>query len=235
MNASSNKARIYKILILVTILAVPGFLYYLLQDKGENRYRPLPIYGPKQVAGTSHSVRGKEVPDTIYHTLKDFRMVNQDNDTVNLDTWKGKVVIVHLFYTQSPTKGNKVALRTLQTLNKAYQANQMVRLASISVDEEDSAEKLADFAKTISANSSTWSLLRGDSASIYPFIRQELLLDVAATSDKKIVHSNKIVLLDTQHRIRGFYEATDYEATSKLEDEVKVLIAEELRNMKDGR
>ena len=43
------------------------------------------------------------------------------------------------------------------------------------------------------------------------------------------------VLLDSHHRIRGYYEATNQEAISKLDDEIKVLIAEELRNMRDGR
>jgi len=57
---------IKKILILVTILAVPGFLYYLLQEKGKNRYKPLAIYGPKKVATTFHSVRGEKIPDTQY-------------------------------------------------------------------------------------------------------------------------------------------------------------------------
>lgn len=43
------------------------------------------------------------------------------------------------------------------------------------------------------------------------------------------------VLIDTQRRIRGYYEATSQEALSKLDDEIKVLLAEELRNTKDGR
>src|SRR5690606_7587203 len=155
-----NKFPLKKVLILVAILAVPGFLYYLLQDKGKNRYRPLPIFGPKQVAATFHSVRGQEVPDTIYHTVKGFKMVNQDSDTVSLDDWQGKVVIAHLFYTQSQTKGGKAALGAFQELSRAYQANKMVRLASISVNESDDVKLLAEFANSVSAKSPSWNLLR---------------------------------------------------------------------------
>ena len=61
------KFPIFKILILVTILAVPGFLYYLLQAKGKNRYKPLPVYGPKEVAATFTTKRRKKIPDTIFH------------------------------------------------------------------------------------------------------------------------------------------------------------------------
>ena len=33
-----------KIIILVLVLIVPGFLYYLLTAEGKNRYKPLPGY-----------------------------------------------------------------------------------------------------------------------------------------------------------------------------------------------
>ena len=82
MNASSNQRKISTILILAAILVMPGFLYYLLQDQGKNRYRPLPIFGPKVVASTFHSVRGKQIPDTIYHVVDDFVLTNQKGDTV---------------------------------------------------------------------------------------------------------------------------------------------------------
>ena len=61
-----------KLVILVFILIIPGFLYYLLIKKGKNRYHPLPIYGAKVLAKTFHKVHGKLIPDTVYHTLDDF-------------------------------------------------------------------------------------------------------------------------------------------------------------------
>ncbi|MNT90344.1 hypothetical protein D3C72_2312290 [compost metagenome] len=54
-------------------------------------------------------------------------------------------------------------------------------------------------------------------------------------AERKFVYSNMFVLLDYQHRIRGYYEATSDEDMSKLDDEIKVLIIEELRNNNDGR
>ena len=85
---------IKKILILVTILAVPGFLYYLLKECGKNRYKPLAIYGPKVVAKTTHSLRGTAIPDTIYHTISDFKLLNQLGDTVSFDNYKGKIILM---------------------------------------------------------------------------------------------------------------------------------------------
>ena len=229
---------IKKILILVTILAVPGFLYYLLQDKGKNRYKPLPIYGPKQVASTFHSVRGKQIPDTIYHLVNDFVLTNQNGDTTTLKTWKGKVVVLNLFYKQVNSDGAKMSMKAMQGFNEMYQNNHMVHLASISVDSKDDLKAISNVAKSQNAVAQKWDFLIGDTASLNKVIKRSLLLDAvdnSTQSERKFLYSNKIVLLDSQHRIRGFYEASNQEALSKLDDEIKVLIAEELRNIKDGR
>ncbi len=229
---------IKKILILVTILAVPGFLYYLLQDKGKNRYKPLPIYGPKQVASTFHLVRGKQIPDTIYHLVDDFALTNQNGDKTTLQTWKGKVVVLNLFYTQVNSDGAKTSMKAMQGFNEMYQNNHMVHLASISVDSKDDLKAIADIAKSQNAIAQKWDFLIGDSTAVNQLVKRSLLLDAvdnSTQSERKFLYSNKIVLLDSQHRIRGFYEANNQEALSKLDDEIKVLIAEELRNIKDGR
>ncbi|WP_293298474.1 SCO family protein [Pedobacter sp. UBA4863] len=238
MNASSNNKKIYKILILATILLVPGFLYYLLQDQGKNRYRPLPFFGPKTLSGTFHSVKGKKVADTIYHIVDHFELQNQNGDTVTLASWQGKVVVLNLFYTNVKSEGAKMAIKTMQGFNKLYQKNTMVHLASVSVDELDDQATLAAFSKQINAAPNKWDLLSGDTTMINKLVKHSLLLDAinqSTATERKIIYSDKIVLLDTKHRIRGFYEASNKEALSKLDDEIKVLIAEELRNIKDGR
>lgn len=238
MNVSSRKKQINKILILVTILAVPGFLYYLLQEKGKNRYKPLPIYGEKVVAATFHSVRGKQIPDTIYHEVTDFKLSNQNGDTVSLASFKGKVVIANLFYTTVDSDGAKIATKAMQGFNTLYNTNQMAQLVSVSVNPEDDISTIAKYARSINANAGKWDLLVGDATNIDALVRKSLLLDAVKTDTSegtKFIYSNKIVLLDSKHRIRGFYEATSQESLSKLDDEIKVLIAEELRNMRDGR
>jgi len=230
---------IKKILILVTILAVPGFLYYLLQEKGKNRYKPLAIYGPKQVAPTFHSVRGKQIPDTIYHVIGDFNLLNQDSVRVNWKSYEGKILLVHLFYTNGKNFGVDFANKAMEGFSKLYEKNTMVHFLGVSMDNDhDRPSVLAKYAKTIDAKSGKWDLLTGDSTQVSSFIKKGLLLDAMKTGsgkETKFTFNNMIVLLDIQHRIRGYYEATNQEALSKLDDEIKVLIAEELRNMRDGR
>src|SRR6478735_9281712 len=92
-----------KILILVAILALPGFLYYLLTAKGKNRYKPLPFYGPKEVAKTGHKFHGTYIPDTIYHKLGDFKLTDQNGNEVSFKNLNKKIFIANFFYTGCPT------------------------------------------------------------------------------------------------------------------------------------
>ena len=234
-----NSSRIKKILILVAILAVPGFLYYLLQEKGKNRYKPLVIYGPKQVANTFHSVRGKNIPDTIYHTIADFNLLNQYGASVGWKNYKGKIFVLNLFHASNRTFGVDFANKAMEGLTEMYAKNTMLHFMSVSINPaEDQPSILRRYADQISANKEKWDLLTGDSTQIYQLINKGLFLDALKTTkngESKFTYSNMFVLIDSKHRIRGYYEATNNEALSKLDDEIKVLIAEELRNMRDGR
>jgi len=230
---------IKKILILVTILAVPGFLYYLLQEKGKNRYKPLPIFGEKIVASTFHSVRGNKVPDTIYHEVDDFKLINQDGDSVSFNNYNNKILIVSLFYTKGEANGAGFTTKALKSFNETYLHNKAIHFVGISIDPEtDKPQVLSNFAKTLSAKAGKWDLLTGDSTQLFTLIKKGLALDAHQEQigpERKFIHSNMLVLLDTHHRIRGYYEATSREALLKLDDEIKVLLAEELRNSRDGR
>ena len=115
----------------------------------------------------------------------------------------------------------------------------MLHFMSISINPtEDRPPVLRKYSDQISANNGKWDLLTGDSTQIYQLVNKGLFLDALKTTkngESKFIYNNMFVLIDSQHRIRGYYEATNNEALSKLDDEIKVLIAEELRNMRDGR
>jgi protein SCO1/2 len=226
---------IKKVIILVSILAIPGFLFfYLLPHFAKNRYKSLPIFGEKIVASTFHSVKGKKIPDTIYHEIPDFKLVNQQNDTITWKSLTNKIVVLNLFYTGA--NGQQTS-KYIKQLSDGYEQKPLVKFLSLSVDPADQ-DKIKDFAAQFKAKEGKWDFLAGDTAQTYPLIKQGLLLDALAddaNGKANFIFSNKIVLIDNLHRIRGIYEADDAGANAKLEDEIKVLIAEYLRNVKDGR
>lgn len=226
-----NKFPIAKILILVTILAVPGFLYYLLQAKGQNRYKPLPIYGPKVLSGTFKTKRGDSIPDTTYHHVKDFKAINQDDKEFNLSAIDKQLIVVNFFYTKCD-KACPEMFKNLDWLFKEYKNNKIVRFISISVDPEaDDEAALAAFSKSHHAVSGKWDFLRGDTSTIYPLAKEQFFVNALKSKDG-FVHSDKLILLDADHRIRGYYDGTSAQEVKDFGDEIKVLITEELRKVK---
>ena len=224
---------IKKVIILVSILAIPGFLFfYLLPQFAKNRYKSLPVFGKKIVASTFHTVKGKQIPDTIYHQVPDFTLVNQNGAVVNWALLKNKIIVLNLFYADS--KSNNV-INYIKTLSEGYKEKPLVRFLSLSVNPDDK-DKLKDYATGLNAKAGKWDLLVGDTVITYPMIRNGLMLDVIKDNEKStFIFGNKVLLIDVQHRIRGIYEIDNPEAVGRLEDEIKVLIAEYLRNIKDGR
>jgi protein SCO1/2 len=226
-----KKSSIFKIIILATILVLPGFLYYLLQEKGKNRYKPLDIYGSKQVASTFHTKRGKKIPDTIYHRIRNFKLLSSTGDSVGLPADSNRIVVVNFFYTKCKSVCPQMNTQLARVVAE-YSRNKIMRFYSITVDpEHDTPEVLKAYAQTYKADPKKWSFLTGDKDLIFKLSKKDFLVDALATQQGgTIIHSPMLILVDPENHIRGYYDSTSKEQVDKLIDEIKVLIAEEARN-----
>jgi protein SCO1/2 len=225
-----------RFIILVLILIVPGFLYYLLQAKGKNRYKPLPIYGPKQVAQTFHKVRGKVIYDTIYHQIPDFQLYDQENKLTTQKNFAGKIVLFNFFFTGCPTLCKEIN-SNIAKLAADYQKNNMLKFVSVTVDPAtDNTTVLNKYAQTLKANENQWKFLTGDTTTIYSLSRNGFLVTAVNGNNnpENFIYSEKLILIDQERRIRGYYNGTSINEMTKLNDEIKVLIAEELRKIKSN-
>ncbi len=225
-----NEAGVFKkILILVLVLVVPGFLYYLLTAEGKNRYKPLPIFGPKHIAKTTHSFRGKIIPDTLYHTLPDFSFKDQYANQVSLKNFKNKIFVANFFYTRCPTVCS-IMNNNINMLVSNYAKNKMLYFVSITVDpEHDTAPVLNKYATTFKPASSKWLFLTGDTATTFDIARNGFLVNALQTGKNDFIYSDKLILIDQERHIRGYYTGASTDEVNRLNDEIKVLISEELR------
>ena len=217
------------------MLAVPGLLYYLLQEKGKNRYKPLAIFGPKEVSSTFHTKRGKQIPDTLYHTVRPFKLTSQDNKPVTFPADSHRITIVKFFFSRCPSFCTHMN-QQMERVSYIFSKNRLVQFYSISVDPEyDSPSILKKYAAGFKKKPANWSLLTGDKSEIYKLAKEDFLVDALkdTTSEVNFIHSPMLILLDPQQRIRGYYDSANKEEVDKLTDEIKVLITEELRSIKD--
>ena len=218
-----------KIVILALILALPGFLYYLLTAKGKNRYDPLPYFGPKELAKTSHMVKGKSIPDTIYHNISDFNLQDQNGNPVSLKTLTNKILIVNFFYTNCPSLCNQVN-QSISKLAAEYAHNKITKFISITVDpQRDGVSVLKTYSNKFNADSTRRLFLTGDTSVIYPLARQGFLVNALDEGNGNFVYSDKIMLIDEGRHIRGYYSGTSDDDMLRLDNEIKVQIAEEIR------
>lgn len=223
--------RVKKLIVLVLILAVPGFLYYLLTVKGKNRYKPLAIYGPKQVAKTGHRYHGKYIPDTIYHKIGNFELINQLGKPVTGKDFEYKIFVVNFFYANCPEVCAAVN-KNIERLAWAYRKNRMVKFVSITVDpQRDTPAALLNYAKTYRLPADKWMFLTGDTSVTYNLARKGFLVN-AVKAGGEFIFSNQLILIDAEKRIRGNYNGTSLPDVVRLNDEIKVQIAEELRKIK---
>ena len=218
---------IKKILILVLILALPGFLYYLLTVKGKNRYHPLPKYGPKMLAKTTHRVKGKDIADTIFHTLNDFTLYDQDGKEVSLGSFNDKIFVANFFYTHCPNVCQQMN-SNVDSLAHAWAGNKMVYFASITVDpERDTQVALKAYGRKFGLLPK-WMFLTGDTATIYNLARKGFLVNALKVGKDDFIYSDRLILIDQHKRIRGYYSGASEADVTRLNDEIKVLISEEL-------
>ena len=121
--------------------------------------------------------KGKTIDDSIWHTTKDIRLVNQLGDSVNLYQQSGKIIIADFFFTscgsicpklttnmaklqQSFTRGGNSRKKVLDT--------NFIQFISFSVDpDRDSVPVIREYANKMGVASDNWWLLTGNRDSIY--------------------------------------------------------------------
>jgi protein SCO1/2 len=195
--------RKYSIWFFVAVVVLLPVLAFAVVTWYEMNYRPLPVFGGDQ------------------HTIADFKMTNQKGEIITSKDWEGKIIVVDFFFTHCPTICPKMT-RSLKTVQQRILNDDQIEINSFSVDpERDSVKRLAFYASQFEIKNDNWNLLTGSKKDIYRLARKSFLV-VATDGDggpNDFIHSDKLVLIDTQKRIRGFYDGTnDSEITQLIKD-----------------
>lgn len=223
-----------KIFILALVLLLPGFLYLAVNRFGSNEYISLPVFGEKKLSGEMIRNRGREYPDTIFHSLSSIKVEDFNGNEVVFPAQDTSVTIAHLFYTKDKAF-SRLMLDYVQRLATRFAEIPMIKFYSISVDPEETKDALLSFIVPYkNIGDKYWNVVYKPSVDIFKYAEEEMLIDamVDPTDSTRFLISNQLVLLDSKQRIRGFYDITVKSEVDRLEDEVKLLAVEEVRNKK---
>ena len=220
-----------KILILAVILILPGFLYYLLEKKGENRYKSLPIYGEKTLTGTFTNRMGKRIPDTLFHQVPPFTLTNQSGQVVEALASDTGITVVNFFYSRCETFCKHMN-DELDKVATHFARNNLVRFYSLTVDTAyDNPGVLRDYAREYDLQHKNWEFLTRGKDDVYRIAREGFLVDALQDTSRSVgfIHSSSLILVDSKRQIRGYYDVNQRKEVDRLVDEIKLLLVEEIR------
>lgn len=206
-------------LVLLGLSAIIIYLFYnALQPE-----KMLPIYQPSMVDRSL-------VDSTLfykkkYHTIANFKLVNQNGDTITQANYKDKIYVADFFFTTCPTIC-PIMTKNMVEIQKAILDDPEIMLLSHSVTPViDSVPQLKKYALEKGVVDSKWNLVTGDKKQIYELARKSYL---AVKNDGDggpydMIHTENFILVDKEKRIRGFYDGTNPEDIDKLLADIKIL------------
>lgn len=186
----------------------------------------LPIYGNREAA--TKTVNGKAVTDTIYHTIPQFRFVNQYGDSITNKNLDGKIYVADFFFTSCPSIC-PVMHRNMLAVYKEFKDVSNFKILSHSIDPKyDSVAVLKKYADNLGVSGQTWWFLQGKKEDTYKLADSYLVSRPKEDSSVAggLVHDGYFILIDKQKRIRGTYDGTQPDQVGKLIADIKELQTE---------
>lgn len=188
---------------------------YALVDWYENKMQQLPFFGQEYDSTGNYTAA----------TIQDFTLTNQAGLQTSTADWKNKIVVVDFFFTHCPAVCPKLTIG-LKRVQANFNPGTGLLLNSFSVDpERDSVSVLNQYSKLFALDNQNWHLLTGSKKEIYNLARNSFKV-VATDGDggpEDFIHSEKLVLIDTQKRIRGYYTGTNEAEVTRLIQDIKKL------------
>ncbi|GAB3963077.1 hypothetical protein GCM10028805_65470 [Spirosoma harenae] len=222
--------------ILLATLLVPALLYLFLRFGTQNHF-VLPRYLPKIDSTKGEPLMGKvrlqdgsEVIDTIYNRIPPFKLIDQDSQIVDQSIVKNKIYVASFFFTRCGTICPRISSQ-LTRVQDIFRNNPSIVFVSHTVDpEHDRPTQLKAYAKKYEAIPGKWYFLTGSKADIYNLAMHGYYLPTVdaglkeGNPDETFIHSEKLVLVDKEGIVRGFYDGTDKEDVDRLVLETRVLL-----------
>lgn len=188
---------------------------------------PLPILGERDVEYSM--VDGKEVVDTIYHKVPDFKYINQDSTWVKSSELKNKVWVADFFFTHCPTICPPMTSQ-MKRLNDATQdLASKVQFLSFSIDpKRDTPTRLRSYIKLFDVKGKNWHFFTGDEEATHLLAKEFFNgAERDEEADGGFGHTDYFALVDTKGHVRGIYRGTNPVQVDSLQNDLRKLLKDE--------
>ena len=168
----------------------------------------------------------RPVPLPDYGRVGAFSLTDQEARPISQRDLQGKVWIAAFFFTRCAGQCPLMSARMAQ-LQRTLGDAPSLQLVSFTLDPSyDTPERLRAYARHYQAERQRWQFVGGDESTLHALASDDFHLSVAdgIPQAEPIIHSSRLVLVDAQGHIRGYYDALDSEAMGRLAADAQRLI-----------
>ena len=214
--------KVFAIVFSILSIIIIAIIYNTL-----NVYKPLPVYQPTMVS--TELVDSTIQHQKKYHKIADFRLTNQNGETITQNDYKDKIYVADFFFTTCRTICPIMTNHMAEIQKKIFDDDDIMLLSHSVTPEIDTVAQLKRYAVKKGVNDKKWNLVTGDKKEIYKLARKSYLAvkDNGDGGPFDMVHTENFMLIDKKKQIRGFYDGTDKEDINRLLDDILVLKEEE--------
>lgn len=189
--------------------------------------RKLPIVGEIDVHYTT--VNGKEVADTIYHKVPDFKYINQDSVWISSGDLKDKIWVTDFFFTHCPTICPPMTTNMKRLNIMTEDLKKHIQFLSFSIDPyRDNPTRLRAYIGEHGIKATNWYFFTGEEEATHNLAKEFFN---GAEKDETIPggfgHTPYFALVDTKGHVRGIYDGTNSDAIDSLANDIRILLKTE--------
>jgi protein SCO1/2 len=174
----------------------------------------------------------REASDARMHRVAPFVLTDQRGATITESALRGRITIVHFFFARC---GDVCPTTTANVARVVAEAGAMPELQVLShsvTPERDSVPVLQHFAAMHKIADPRWHLLTGDTATIHRLARDSYFVrlgDGRTFNVASIAHTESVLLIDGEGRLRGIYAGTLALEMQRLREDIATLHEEQVR------
>jgi len=210
--------KVYLLLFLISLLSA-------ISCRQKEVKTPLPFYNSADF--TPEWIEKSDPKFSQIHTIDTFSLTNQEGKSISNASFKGNIYVADFFFTICPSICPKMTSNMMR-IQEAFNSDQ-VKIASFSVMPwADSVDVLKNYAEVKGIDSEQWHLLTGGTEEIYELARKSFFAEKAVGLNKasdEFLHTENFILVDTKGRIRGVYNGTLPIEMTRLQRDIKTLLA----------
>ncbi len=176
----------------------------------------LPIYQPAEVSFELVDSSLQHIKK--YHKIADFKLTNQNGQSISQRDYENRIYIADFFFTTCPSIC-PIMTDNMVDIQQYIMDDENIYLLSFSVTPAiDSVPQLKKYALEKGVIDAKWNLLTGNKKEIYTLARKSYFV-VKEDGDggpHDMIHTENFVLVDPDKRIRGYYDGTSGTAMDSL-------------------